>query len=68
MKTNQKSVVVVDRAICNTYLNEDYKRPKSSWNKAELDDTIYRWDGIPNDWSLPRRTRKTKNELLDCAK
>ena len=42
MKTNQKSVMVVDRASYHTYLDEDDKRPISSWNKTKLADAIYR--------------------------
>ena len=68
MKTNQKSVMAFDRATYHTYLDKDDKRPRSSCNKAELADMIHRWDGIPDDWPLTCRTRKTKDEFLERAK
>ena len=67
-RTMQKSVLVLDRATYHTFLDEEDKRPTTSWNKSKLANAIARWDGIPYDWPLTWRVQKSKNELLEQAR
>ena len=64
----QKSVLVLDRARYHTFLDEEGKRPTTSWTKKKLAHAIVRWDGIPDDWLLTWRVQKSKNELLEKAR
>ena len=66
--TKQKSVLVLDRATYHTFLDEQDRRPTTSWNKSKIADAISRWDGIPDDWPLTWRVKKTKDQLLQHAR
>ena len=44
--TGVSSVVVLDRAKSYTVLDEEIKRPATSWNKSRLDDPIKRWEEL----------------------
>ena len=54
----QKLVLVLDRATCHTFLDEEDKRPITSWNKSKLANAIVKWDGVPDDWPLKWRAQK----------
>ena len=60
--------MIVDSAKYRIYLDEDDKRPTFSASKTSFADTIHCWDGIPDDWPLEWRTRKTKHELPSVEK
>ena len=64
----KKSGLVLVRATYHIFLDEEYKRPATSWNKARLADSVARWEGIPEDWPSTWRVTKTKNELLERAR
>ena len=61
-RTKKKSVLVLDRATYQTIIDEEDKRPATSWNKTRLADSVARWEGISDDWFLTWRVIKTKNE------
>ena len=42
--TGIKSVVVIDRAIYHTVLDEEDRNPATSWNKERLIEAIKRWE------------------------
>ena len=67
-RTMQKPVLVLDRATYHRFLDEEDKRPTTSWNKSKLANAIARWDGVPDDWTLASRVQKSKNELLEQAR
>ncbi len=67
-ETNHKAVVVLDRAIYHTFLDDLDRRPTSLWNKSRIADAIVRWNGVPEDWPLTWKHRKTKGELLAQAR
>ena len=67
-KTKKKSVCILDGAICHIFLDDEYKRPATSWNKTRLADSIARWECMPDDWPLTWRVKKTNNELLKRAR
>ena len=47
--TGVKSVLVLDRTTYHTVLDEQDKRPETSWNNSRLRESIKRWGGAPND-------------------
>ncbi len=51
-QTRKKSLMVLDRATYDTVLDEEDRRPVTSWNKKKLAEALKRWDGIPDDWPL----------------
>ena len=67
-RTKKKFDLVLDRATYGTFLDEEDKRPPTSWNKARLADSIAQWEGIPEDWPLTWRVKQTNNELLERAR
>ena len=50
-KTNQKSIVVLDRVTYHTHLDEKDRRPTKSWTK-KFANQVHKWDGIPDEWPL----------------
>ena len=42
--TGIKYVVVLERAFCHTVLDEEDRKPVTSWNKALLIEAIKRWE------------------------
>ena len=67
-RTKKKSVIVLDRATCHTFLDKEDKRLVMSWRKGRLANYIARLEGISEDWTLTWRVKKTKNELQERAK
>ena len=49
-------------------MDEEDKRPVTSWNRYRLTRAIRRWGGAPDDWQLAWATRKSKYQLLDYAR
>ena len=64
----KKAVLVLDRATYHTKLDEEDRRPVTSWNKKRLTESILRWGGPPADWPEHWRSKKTKAQLLEFAK
>ena len=62
--TGLPSVVVLSRPTYHTVLDDEDRRPVTSWNKKRLSDTIYRWEGITDDWLVIWRNLKIKAQLL----
>ena len=60
--------MVLDRATYHTYLDEDDRKPTTSWNKAKIVESLLRWGRVPYDWPLTWKTSKEKNELLSRAR
>ena len=48
----ENSVLVLDRATYHTYIDEEDKRPNTSWNKNRISDSIVRSGGPSEDWPL----------------
>lgn len=48
----KKSVFVIDRGTYDTVLNEEDRRPVTSWNKIRLCNRTNSWGGAPDDWIL----------------
>lgn len=67
-RTKKKSVLVLDRATYHTKLDEEDRRPTTSWNKKRLVDSIIRWGGVLDDWNEDWKDKKTKAQLLLYAK
>ena len=67
-KIGRKSVLVLDRATYRTVLDENDKRPVEARNKKRIVDSIIRWNGVPDDWTLNWAHQKSKSQLLDQAK
>lgn len=65
-KTNV--VLVLDRAKYHTFIDDDDKYPYKSWRKPRLANCVFRWGGPPDDWPLTWRERKTRRQLLECAR
>lgn len=49
LKTNKKSVIVLDHATYHTKLDDDDRWPVTSWNKARLSEAILRWGPMENE-------------------
>ena len=68
-KTNQKSIVVLDRATYHTYLDKEDRRPTKSWTKSKLADEIHGWDGMHGDcplsWRLKMMKARTSIEIKE---
>ena len=62
--TSVKSVVALDRAAYHTVLDEEDKRPATSWNKPRLMESIKRWGGAPNDWPPSWIQKKDENGAI----
>ena len=58
--TSINSAVVFDRATYHTVLDEEDRKPDTTWNKARLIEAVKRWGGAPNDWPLTWIHKKTK--------
>ena len=65
---SENAVLVLDRATYHTYIDEEDKRPNTSWNKNRISDSIARWRGPSEDWPLTCRYKKTKAQLLEEAR
>ena len=61
--SGHKSVLVLDRATYHTVLDDEGRKPVTSWNKNGLVSAIRRW-GEPLTWA----SRKTKHQLLEYAR
>ena len=66
-ETGKSSVVVLDRAIYYTVLDEEDRNRVRAWNKTRLIDSIKRWGGAADDWPLIWAKQKTRHQLLDYA-
>ena len=64
--TKKTSVVVLDRATYQTVLDEEDRRPVTSWNKSRLIDAIRRRSC--RQLAINLGTYKTKHQLLDYAR
>ena len=51
----ENAVLVLDRATYHTYIDEEDKRPNTSWIKTLVIDSIVRWGGRSEDWPLTWR-------------
>ena len=60
--------MLLGRAPYNTYLDEEDRKPTTSWNEARIAKSLLRWDGVPDGWPLKWKTSKRKNELLSRAR
>ncbi len=60
--------MVLDRATYHTVLDEEDRRPVTSWNKKKLADALKRWDVFLDDWPLTWEKTKTKSQLLEQAR
>ena len=63
-----KSCLVLDRATYHTVLDEEDRRPVTSWSKTKLCNAIERWGGCDDGWPLTWKKKKTLQELLDYAR
>lgn len=66
--TKKSSVLVLDRATYHTKLDDEDRRPVTSWNKARIIRSIDLWGGPPVNWNTDWRTKKTKAQLLEYAR
>ena len=65
---NQKEVCLSFRQSYISYLlDEENKRPATSWNKARRADSIAWCEGIHDDWLYYGESRR-KDELLERAR
>ena len=62
------SVVILDRATYHTVLDDEYRWPVTSCNKKRLNDSIYRFEGISDDWPFTWRNLKTNAQLLQLPR
>ena len=67
-KTRRKSVLVMDRATYHSKLDDEDRRPVSSWRKSRLIEAIEKWGGGKEDWSLDGKNEKTKAQLLEYVR
>ena len=58
----------LNRAPYHTFLDEEDRKPTTSWNKARIAESLLLWGGVPYGWPLTWRTSKRKNELLSRAR
>ena len=55
-------MVLLDKATYHTYHDEKNPKPTTSWNKEKIAESLLRWEGVPDDWPLPWKTSKRKDE------
>lgn len=64
-----KCVLVIDRAKYHTMLTEETRPPTTQWNKSLLAGFIVKWGTpVPGDWPLIWKRKKTRRQLLECAR
>ena len=56
-----KSCLLLDRAIYYTVLDEEDRRPVTSWSKTRVFDAIERWGDCEYAWTLTWKMKKTNN-------
>ena len=66
--SGHKAVLVLYRATYHTVLDDEDRKPFTSWNKNRLVSLISRWGGSHDYWPLTWTSRKTKHQLLDYAR
>ena len=64
----RKAVVLLDRATCHAALDNEDRRPGTSWNTNRLISSLNWWGGAPDDSSPARASKKTEPQLLDYAR
>ena len=68
MDTAKSSIIVLDRATYHTVLDNEERKPVTSWNKARIVGSIKTRGGAPEEWPLTWAEQKIKDQLLDYVK